>query len=608
MNALRIDTKERGIIPLGTNLLGTQKWVMREIVSGLEDGIHDFEILKARQLGISTFSLALDLYWLGRHKALTGAMITHDEPARDSFRSTLELYYSGLPDKWRFPTKQHNRNQWVFRHGTKLLYKVAGTKEKGSGTLGRSSSATFVHATECAFWGDQDGFLSLKNSLAQMNPHRLYIWESTANGFNGWHDACQRAKKSAASKFIFVSWWANEFYRLARGTPLYNVYWGKNGRCSTEELTYTKEVKHLYGVDIDDEMWAWYRYWHAEQQPDERMMMQEFPHTEEMAFVSSGAGFFSATSVTALHKEIYEKPEPRYMKLILGDDMRDTRFVECNDRIANFKLWHDSEPDGVYVMGADPAFGSSEYANNYAIEIYRCYGDKMVQVAEFADPSLNTRQFAWAIAYLCGAYQPCTLNLEVNGPGQAVLAELQSLKRMQNFGTEDDKRIMREVMSKVRDFMYRKYDNLGGAPSAIHTVTTFQTKERYCNLFRDLFEAGLIEINSEELAEEMRTIVRQGGSSPQADNDGADDLFVATGLAVMAWVDQIRTQLIIRNKNYAVVESEERLRDGSAPQVQLVSQRLVQNYLRGIGFGEDERMKAMPGVKFHIPQSKGRPL
>ena len=58
---LKIETKEQGLRKMN-NLLGTQTYVMDEIAKGLEDDIHFFVILKGRQLGITTISLALDLY------------------------------------------------------------------------------------------------------------------------------------------------------------------------------------------------------------------------------------------------------------------------------------------------------------------------------------------------------------------------------------------------------------------------------------------------------------------------------------------------------------------------------------------------------------------
>ena len=57
---LQIETREQGLRRLDT-LLGTQTYVMGEIGKGLEEGAHHYVILKGRQLGITTISLALDL-------------------------------------------------------------------------------------------------------------------------------------------------------------------------------------------------------------------------------------------------------------------------------------------------------------------------------------------------------------------------------------------------------------------------------------------------------------------------------------------------------------------------------------------------------------------
>ena len=87
---LQIETKEKGLQRLGS-LLGTQTYVMSEIAKGLEDGAHHYVILKGRQLGITTISLALDLYWVFTHPGLGATLVTDTEENREMFRSTLEI-------------------------------------------------------------------------------------------------------------------------------------------------------------------------------------------------------------------------------------------------------------------------------------------------------------------------------------------------------------------------------------------------------------------------------------------------------------------------------------------------------------------------------------
>ena len=73
---LQIETKEQGLRNLD-NLLGTQTYVMDEITQGLKDNIHFFVILKGRQLGITTISLALDLYWHYLNNGLNGTLVRY---------------------------------------------------------------------------------------------------------------------------------------------------------------------------------------------------------------------------------------------------------------------------------------------------------------------------------------------------------------------------------------------------------------------------------------------------------------------------------------------------------------------------------------------------
>ena len=151
---LQIETKEKGLQRLGS-LLGTQTYVMGEIARGLEDGAHHYVILKGRQLGITTISLALDLYWVFTHPGLGATLVTDTEENREMFRSTLGMYHEHLPKEFKIPVDGHNRNQMVLRNRSRLFYQVAGLRAKGS--LGRGKAITYLHGTETSSWGDEEG-------------------------------------------------------------------------------------------------------------------------------------------------------------------------------------------------------------------------------------------------------------------------------------------------------------------------------------------------------------------------------------------------------------------------------------------------------------------
>ena len=141
---LTIDSKETGIGPLIP--YGAQMRFLVEVCDGLDRGIRHFVVLKARQLGISTISLAADLFWLMVHDGLQGGLITDTEANRDKFRILLERYINSLPKGLRVGIKKHNRNNLVLNNGSVLDYLVAGTR-KSAGGLGRSRALNFLHAT-----------------------------------------------------------------------------------------------------------------------------------------------------------------------------------------------------------------------------------------------------------------------------------------------------------------------------------------------------------------------------------------------------------------------------------------------------------------------------
>ena len=164
---LKVDTKEKGRIPL--TFLGTQRYFIQEVAAGLKDDVHTFVVLKGRQLGISTVSLALDLYWLFKNPGLQGLLVTDTDENREIFRSYLTQYIDSLPATAKPKGGGHNRTQLTLANSSRLVYLVAGTRKQGN--LGRGKAGNFMHATECSSWGDEEGYASLMNTLAQQNPN-----------------------------------------------------------------------------------------------------------------------------------------------------------------------------------------------------------------------------------------------------------------------------------------------------------------------------------------------------------------------------------------------------------------------------------------------------
>jgi len=570
---LKIETKEKGLKKMD-RLLGTQTYVMDEIASGLEQDIHFFVILKGRQLGITTISLALDLYWHFTHNGLGGTLVTDSEENRDMFRGTLGAYMDGLPKEFKIPQLAHNRNSLSLKNRSRIFYQVAGTRAKGS--LGRGKGITFLHGTETSSWGDEEGLASLLASLAETNPDRLYIFESTARGFNMFHDMYTTAKRARTQKAIFCGWWRNEFYSASPESDVYRVYW--DGKLNPEEKEWTKEIKKLYDFEITSRQMAWWRWKLAEGMKDDALMYQEFPPTEDYAFVMTGLSFFSNARCTDAMK-IAKKISYDSYRYVMGSYFHDTQVVKSTERLATLKVWEEPVEQGYYVIGADPAYGSSDWADRFCIQVFRCYSDGMEQVAEFASSEMNTYQFAWVIAHLAGAYKNSTLNLEVNGPGQAVINELKNLKRQASSIGGVVGRDLMDVYSSMQQFIWRRNDSLGGMSNSIGWLTTQQSKERMLSYMKDYFERGMMNIYSEDAIDEMKTIVRDMGSI-EASGRNKDDRVIACGLAAAAYAEQVGPRLITAKITRDLNKKQEDMTPG-----EMAASRGVSTYLKRIGFG-----------------------
>jgi len=572
---LKIETKEQGLRKMDT-LLGTQTYVMDEIAKGLDENIHMFIILKGRQLGITTISLALDLYWQFIHPGWQGTLVSDTEENRDMFRSTLAMYMDGLPKEYKIPLIAHNRNQLVLKNRSRIFYQIAGNKSR----LGQGKAITYLHGTETASWGNEEGLASLIASLAETNPNRLYIFESTAQGFNMFHEMYTTAKRARTQRAIFCGWWRNQFYSVGADTDIYKVYW--DGKLNVEEKEWTRDIKKLYGVEINSRQMAWWRWKLHEGIKDDSLMYQEFPPTEDYAFVMTGTSFFSNSRCTDAMK-ISKKIECDYYRYSMGSDFKDTDCIKSTERMATLKVWEEPVDTAYYVIGADPAYGSSDWADRFCIQVFRAYADGLEQVAEFATSELNTYQFAWVIAHLAGAYKNSTLNLEVNGPGQAVINELRNLKRQASMLKGNVGRDLLDVLSHMQNYIWRRNDAMGTLSASIGWVTTTQTKERMLTYMKDYFERGMMAIYSGDTLEEMKTMIRDGGSI-EASGRNKDDRVVATALAAAAFAEQVQPRLIQMGHTR---DLSRKMEPDNSPEGFAVN-RNVGDYLKRIGLNENQ--------------------
>lgn len=542
-----IDSKETGVSKI--EMYASQKRFLEEVCDGLDNGIRHFVNLKARQLGISTISLAIDLFWLFVHPGLQGALITDTEENRDKFRVIITRYIESLPKSHRVEVVKHNRSNLVLKNGSVLDYVVAGTR-KGKGGLGRSRAWNFVHATECSSYADAEGLDSMVASLAQKNPNRLYIFESTARGYNIFWDMWEKAGDDDTQKRFFIGWWAKDDYAIERSDPRFAKY--MDSELEDGEREKVAEVKKLYGVDVSDEQIAWHRWYSQTHISSEGMMDQEFPWTEDQAFVLTGQSFFPQRRIAEETKRVYQDVVFKGYRYHLGEDFRATEIEQVQRAMdADLRIWEEPDPLGWYTIGCDPAFGSNEWKDRHAIQILRCYADRTVQVAEYASSNPQTYQLTWVLCHLAGAYRNCMINMEINGPGSAVMTEMRHLKQslQGGFATPHERtEHWADIFSRVRWYLYNKPDSMG-AGFVYNWKTNVDNKMMIMNQLRDQFALKHLVINSLPCLEEMRHVV-QDGVVIEAQGRAKDDRAFSLALANHAYIRWLRGTLSSNGETY----------------------------------------------------------
>lgn len=550
---LKIATKDYGEIRFDKPY-GTQRYFIDQAFKALNEDVHSLVVLKGRQEGLSTVMLALDLYWMFRFRGILGTIVTQDEPTRDMFREQLDQYYESLPKAWRQKKKNHNRNQFMFMNRSGFAYQISGTRTGNK--LGRGKGITFMHATELGSWGNNsDGLASLKSSLSEIHPHRLFVYESTANGYDMFYDMWETAKDAVATRAIFVPWWMKESYSVSEDSAIFKTYFGEP--CETDkvikhlegtEVEWYKAVQREYGYSFTSNQIAWHRWKLAEEFSDDAdMMHQEYPPTEDYAFKLTGSQFYPSSALNDLLNLARGRNAATY-HIQFGARFEDTTIVPCDARFANLKIYSAAQTGGMkaglyYTMGADPAYGSSEWKDGSALHIDRCYGDFIEQVAEFHSVACTTHQFAWVIAILAGWYENCIVNLELNGPGQVVYQELDQLQRIVQSSNASDQKALANIVGNVKHYVYQKYNGGNRSGNIKHTITTQQSKETMMTKHRDSVVKGITDIASIECVYEMKKVVRDGGTIEAGGRD-KDDRCIAAALSHTTWLDNLRVRLL----------------------------------------------------------------
>lgn len=485
---LSITTKSQQRIAFELNTYQRKLW------SDIHDDIKNgrpvrYVILKARQLGISTFCAGY-LYWRSATEPYTNSMIVaHDLDSTQNIFGMCKRFYDFCPERVRPMRKYSNAKEINFQSpdgrqrsaDVGMLSKIE-VETAGNSITGRSKTIHHLHISELAFWPSAPITMAGLLQAVPLAKDTSIIAESTANGMAGkgqyFYDLCQNTMQGRTDyKFFFIPWFENPEYQM---NP-----WFTYAECYAEERALMK----AFGIQIQQIAWRRYKIVN-EFANDEDLFRQEYPATPEEAFIVSGRPVISPTLIQAKMQSRIDKP--------YEDE-------------GHFRIWYRPPKDyqAAYVIGADVAEGleNGDYSAAFVLEVNT--GRQMARIYCKLPPD----EFAIKLKELALIYNNALIAPEANNHGHAVISKLKSI------GWTN---IYRHVnTSKAYDVLTDK----------IGWQTTPKTKMLMLDEFVAWFSAGEIVVADVDLYRQMSTLIY----NERGDVDlGGKDLVVSACIALQA--------------------------------------------------------------------------
>ena len=583
-------------------LMGSQERFLQNIAEGLENNQRTFYCLKSRQLGVTTISLAIDLFFLAMYPGTRGALVVDEDRNRDSFRNILKMYISSFPDGFfgdSFGIKKGGDNRFglKFTNNSQLDFLVAGLKEKES--FGDGGGYSLMHSTETGRYGCPSALTSFQQALSEKNPNRLYIYESRAAGPNHWQDMWrQGAKDFYTIRRFFIGWWSRADQMIPKSDPRWTAYGTLPPDAEERELI--AAVSSMYGHEVTREQLAWYRWRANAEDISMDTMRAQQPWTEEEAFVTAGITFFHSRMLIADSERLADPDQGDYFQAYryeMGDSFFETKieemFEDSDQSSWQLRVWEHPVKGAKYVIGMDPAFGRNDNKNNHAISVFRCYADKLVQVAEYASDDDVTLHAAWVLCHLAGNYEDCLVNLEVTGPGAVVMQELDilrgSMRRETAIAIQRERKIDDFLMA-ARWYVYSRPDSTARPGGVLNFKTGYESKRRAFNHLKNAHYDKTLVIRSRPLVYEMLSVRMHAGDIGAVGKNN-DDRVMAAALAATAYKEWRQRELVAQNYFYDQVSAQES--DNYNPARDPVG-LIVRNYLKLVEQREEEAEFAEP--------------
>lgn len=503
----KIRTKENGIQPLIFN--EPQNIIYNAILEKeKENKPVRILLLKARQIGGSTLTEALFTAKAMTNYDISVAVIAHDDKATKGLFDMTKLFVNSVPEIIKPQIQAFNGYEVVFdTSDNKGLRSKIQCMTAGSDGLGRSRTYQYAHLSEYAWWpGDKILTRAGLMSAVPTTPKSIVIIESTANGFDDFHDLCMGAlAKINDWELIFIGWHQLSSYRMPY-----------TGFTLTEE---EQQLKTTY--NLDNEQLAWRRYQiDTIFSGDDKLFRQEFPANPQEAFISTGYGVFDKDKVIQRMQVVPLPIKEGYFEYnLIFNDIQNIRWVE--EKGGYIKIYEDANKFSPYVIGGDTAGEGSDFFTGQVIN--NMTGKQVATLRHRFDEDLYAIQM-----YCLGIhYNKALIGIESN-------FSTHPIKKLQEYNYPNI--YMRQTEDNIADKIEYKYG----------FRTTKLTKPIIISNLKQIIRDNVDSINDKETLNEMLTYVREEDNYQITNAMGGyfDDLVMALAIAYY-----IRYQQVVTNIN-----------------------------------------------------------
>lgn len=401
----KIKDKNKQIIPFKLN---TAQW---QIVADIahQHPIRHFT-LKSRQVGVTTFWLIWNLDDCIFEDNVTTGILAHKWESLIHLWSIVDLAYNTFPEK--LPLKKESAKAYEFAHNNSKIFISLSI---------RSIALHNLHISEWCFCRDDE----IKATLGACSPATNISGESTGNGVSndGYQTYMDARMGTNEYKPRFIAWFLHKEYRL----PLNGIEPDQiMGDLSDSEKKLKSAMKKDYNLELEPEQVLFRR---QRKKALKDLFPQEFPESEEDAFITSGEHFFNLKKAIALLKEAKEWHKER------NYHEKGTNYV-CFEPPNNHSDF--------YVAGADTAEGTHDHS---VLKIINVTKRKEAFVLK---GKIGIKQFYRDCDYWCRQYNNALLAVEDNNTGHAVLLGLEENCRYPNLYKESNVTRIVKDSSKIR--------------------------------------------------------------------------------------------------------------------------------------------------------------